>query len=431
MKIVLIGAGSESFGRGQIADMLQHPDLQGCGVRLTLVDIDKQALALMLRVAKRLAEHAGSDIQIDATTDRREALVGADMVVVAVSVKRWKLWEQDYRIPLSLGFKHVLGENGGPGAIFHALRSFELILPICRDMEEICPKAKLLNFTNPEARVLHAIRTLTNVEAYGFCHGVFGAIEKLVHYTGRTEEQLDIVSAGMNHFFCILKCTDRETGDDLLPKAIAMASVESSPHLQLFARMARIHGLFLFPSDDHIGEYLSFGSEFHGLRWSYGVENYKLTHADPPADTELADYAEGTLPADAPRILRPSGESPTPVIADILVGRENAYPAVNVLNDAGYIENLPRDMAVEVPCRVTSDGDIQAVHVGELPRTMAAMLAPQCEIVRLLTEAYRTGSKKMVLQAMLLDPVVDNITRAEELVDTMLGLQSEFLPELT
>jgi len=431
MKIVLIGAGSESFGRGQIADMLQHPDLQGRDVTLTLVDIDEQALMLMLRVAERIAEHTGSDIQLNATTDRREALVGADMVVVAVSVKRWKLWEQDYRIPLSLGFEHVLGENGGPGAIFHALRSFELILPICRDMEEICPQARLLNFTNPEARVLHAIRTLTAVDAYGFCHGVFGAIEKLADYTGRPAEQLDTVSAGMNHFFCILKCADRDTGEDLLPEAIAKAAVETDPHLKLFARLAKIYDLFLFPSDDHIGEYLAFGSEFHGLRWSYGVESHTLTHADPPPDTTLVDYADGTLPADEVRVLRPSGESPTPVIADILLGRENDYPAVNVLNDAGYIANLPRDMAVEVPCRVTGAGAIEAVHVGELPRAMAAMLAPQCEIVRLLTESYRTGSKKLALQALLLDPVVDSIASSEALLDTMLSQQSEFLPELT
>ena len=430
MKIVLIGAGSESFGRGQVADILQHADLQGRDVTLSLVDTDEQALTLMHRVAKRIAEHTGSDIAICATTDRREALVGADMVVVAVSVRRWQLWEQDYRIPLSLGFKHVLGENGGPGALFHALRSFELIIPICRDIETLCPRARLLNFTNPEARVLHAIRTLTDVDAYGFCHGVFTAIEKLSHYTGRPQEQLDIVSAGMNHFYCILKCTDRETGEDLLPEAVAKASVETSPHLQLFARMAGIYGLFLFPSDDHIGEYLSFGSEFHGLRWPYGVESHKLALADPPRDTELADYADGKLPPGDTRILRAGGESPTPVMADILVGRQNDYPAVNVLNDAGYIENLPRDMTVEVPCRVSGAG-IEAEHVGELPRTMAAMMQPQCEIIRLLTEAYRTGSKEMLLQAMLLDPVVDNIARAEELLETMLDLQSEFLPELT
>jgi len=427
LKIVLIGAGSSSFGRGQIADILQAPDLRGRGVVLSLVDTDEAALSKMTRVAERMREQVGSDVALEATPDRREALPGADVILTAVTVRRMELWEQDFRVPLSYGFKHVLGENGGPGALFHALRNFELVIPICRDVEELAPQAKLLNFTNPEARILHAMRTLTRVDAYGFCHGVFSGIERLSAYLDRPSEQFEIVSAGMNHFYAILKCIDRDSGEDLLPAAIARASDETDPHLQLFGHMARTYDLFVFPSDDHVGEYLSFAHEFCGTQWPYGLERRPLSPTDTPPTDALAEYADGRRPADDPAVLAPSGESAVPVICDLALGRRGEHPAVNVLNDAGCIDNLPRDGVVEVPCRTDADG-IHPIAVGPVPRALEAMLRPQMEIVRLVTEAYRTRCRKTLLQALLLDPVVDSATGAERMLDEMLELQRAFLP---
>ncbi len=430
MKIVLIGAGSGSFGRGQIADILHCQELNARDVTLALVDTNGAALATMTGVAKRMAEHTGSDIAIEATTDRSEALPGADFVVTAVTVRRMELWEQDFRVPLSYGFRHVLGENGGPGAMFHALRNLEIMMPICRDVEALCPTARLLNFTNPEARILHAIRTLTEVDGYGFCHGVFGAIDTLATYLDRPVEQLDTVSAGMNHFYCILKCVDRDSGEDLLPAAIAKAAEETTGHLQLFRQFARVYDLFLFPSDDHIGEYVSFAHEFCGTQWPYGLERRKLSPADPVWPDVLAEYVAGDRPADDPAVVAGSGESVVPIICDIELGRASDRPAVNVLNDAGYIENLPTDSVVEVPCRTDGDG-IHPVSVGSIPRPIEAFLRPQMEIIRLVTEAYRTQNRKLLLQALLLDPLVDSLTGAEKMLDQMLDLQSEFLPSFS
>ncbi len=299
MKIVLIGAGSESFGRGQVVDMMQARELRGRGVELHLVDLDPQALDLMARLAERIRQHTGGDIRILSSTDRRQALPGADYVIVAVARKRYPLWEQDFRVPLAHGFRQCLGENGGPGALFHALRSLDLILPICRDIERLCPKALVLNFTNPEARVLHAILTLTKVRAAGLCHGVFGAIAKIAEYLQRPAEELDIVSAGMNHFFCILQVKDRKTGrehlDEILHKAAADAGAPP-----LFRKMAEIFGMFTYPSDDHIGEYLAYGAEFGGVKWHYGQEVRRVQAQPPQAAPQpsLADYAAGRCPVD-------------------------------------------------------------------------------------------------------------------------------------
>jgi alpha-galactosidase len=424
MKIAIIGAGSRCFGAGQIVDLFSCRELDGRGITLSLVDLDESALALMTQFATRLKEHTGSDIAVESSTDRRRALPGAKYVITAVARARMPLWEQDFRVPLAHGFRHVLGEDGGPGALFHALRSLNLILPICGDIEELCPRAKLFNFTNPEARVLHAIRHLTRVDATGFCHGVFSAEQALCRYLNATLDELEIVSAGMNHFYCILQVHDRKTGKDRLPEALTKARADSAAP-PLFRKMAQVFGVFTFPSDDHIGEYLSFGSEFHGVKWHYGQECRKVS-LQPPPSRWFEDYAQGRRPIDE-KMLRPSGELAVPVICDIELDRGSERSAVNVLNSEGYIENLPLTAVVEVPARVDAKG-IHPRKVGPIPEPFAAYMRTQFSIHDLLTEAYRQRSKQLLLQALLLDPCVNSIVEAEKLLEEMLDLQRDFLP---
>ena len=144
--------------------------------------------------AERLRAKTKSDVRFEATTDRCKALEGADYVMIAVARKRYPLWEQDFRIPLSYGFKHCLGENGGPGALFHTMRSLDLVIPICRDVERICPDAWVFNFTNPETRVLHAILHLTKVKAAGFCGGTFHNIRYIENILKRPREEFQCSS---------------------------------------------------------------------------------------------------------------------------------------------------------------------------------------------------------------------------------------------
>jgi alpha-galactosidase len=428
MKIVLIGAGSMSFGRGQIADLLQAEALAGRGIRLTLVDTDAQALAMMRQLAERIKAHTGTDIALDATADRRQALPGADFVITAVAQQRYPLWEQDFRVPLAYGFRHCLGENGGPGAVFHTLRSLALMLPICADIERLCPQALLLNFTNPEARVLHAILHLTKVNAIGICHGVASAMQLVSQYLEKPLEALHIVSAGINHFYTLLSVTEKATGTEWLPELVQMAATDRAPRTPvLFRQLAQAFEVFTFPSDDHIGEYLAYGVEYSGTKWHYGQECRPVTlHAPQPSPT-LADYAAGACPLDG-RILAPSGELTVPIIGDIVHDRGAYREAVNVLNTAGFIPNLPTRAAIEVPAMVDAAG-VHPLHVGPIPEPFAALMRTQIAIQEVLTAAYHTRSKKLLLQALLLDPTVTSIDGARALLDEMLGLQREFLPE--
>jgi alpha-galactosidase len=427
MKIVLIGAGSRSFGFGQIRDLMVASELAEMNVTLSLVDTDSSALKLMARVAARLKEQTGSGIEIEATTDRRKALPGADYVITVVSIRRWELWEQEFRISTAYGFNQALGENGGPAALFHTMRSLELIIPICSDIEELCPDAWLFNFTNPEARVLSAILNHTNVKAAGFCHGVFTALEYIEKYTGKTRDELDVHSAGINHFYAILKATNRATGEDLLPLLLekAIADEHAPP---LFRKFAEIMDVFTFPSEDHIGEYLAFGTSYIGTRWHFGIEHQRITRESEPIDRWLEDIAESGKISDDH--LAPSGELTVPIIADMMFDRKNFRPAVNVLNTGGHISNLPVSAAIEIPAIVDKDG-LHPVDVGALPEGFASYVRAQLTITETAVEAWRLKSRKLLLRALLLDPVVTNVEAAEKMLDELLELQLDFLPDFT
>ncbi|OGV56372.1 MAG: hypothetical protein A2X49_15210 [Lentisphaerae bacterium GWF2_52_8] len=426
VKIVLIGAGSHCFGRGQIADIINSKELDAIGIRLVLVDVDAAALELMRRFAETMKAKRGSKIIIEAFTDRRQALPEADYVVVAVAQKRWQLWEQDFRVPNAFGFRQILGENGGPGALFHAMRSIHLIIPIAKDMETLCPNALLLNFTNPEARVLNALLNLTRIKSMGICHGYFSAENYIAKLLEVPTSQIHITSAGMNHFYCVLNVLDKENGKDRFEEVLGKAASDLSAP-PLFRKMAQIFGVLTFPSDDHFGEYLPFGCEYSDGRWHYGNE-FKPFHIQPeaPAINMIQDYLEGNASLEN-SLFSKSGEITVSIISDIETNSGAWRPAVNVMNSGSFREKLPKDAVVEIPAHVDAKG-AHPECVGPIPETFANFMRTHFTIHRLCTEAYRTRSRKLLLQALLLDPCVNDIAKAEKLLDTMLNLQKEFLP---
>jgi hypothetical protein len=229
-------------------------------------------------LATRMVEHVGADIVIDSTADRCEALPGADYVITAVARHRTEPWEQDFRVLLSYGFRQCLGENGDPGALFHALRSFELTLPICADIRRLCPEALLLNFTNPEARALHAVSHLTKVKAVGICHGVSMAIDYIAKLLNRPADSLEATTAGVNHFYTLLNVIDKENGTDVLSECKQRVLRDRAPRWhRLFKELLEVCDVFTFPSDDHIGECLSFGTQYWGAtyEWDSGDGRHK------------------------------------------------------------------------------------------------------------------------------------------------------------
>jgi len=393
VKVVVVGAGSAAFGRGTIADLMACEELnRDAELEVVLVDIDEQALERMYKFGQAVKEYHGATAQLEATTECREALPEADYVITAVSVKRVELWEQDFTVPAAFGFPQVFGETGGPGGAFHTLRSIHLMMPICRDMERLCPEALLINFTNPENRVCLAVKELTSLQAVGLCHGPFLALRKVAEVLGRDEEEIELTVGGINHFYWVLGVKDSETGADLFG-TFNQRMQDSPVELQPFVRyLYDKFGLLPYPSQNHPAEFLHFGA---------------------PLTDELA---------------APDAELAIPIICDIEFDRSRRELSVNVPNEGPAVTNLPEDAIVEAPAMVDAGG-IHPIEVGPLPEVIAAMCRLQISIQNLLVEAYRQHSKRLLLQALLLEPTVDNAERAQQLMEELLIREADFLPE--
>ena len=268
LKIVLVGAGSREFGPASIRDLLLSDALCDRGLDIVLVDIDPSELPRTQAYAESVAERLGRSVSLTATTDLAEALPGARAVVMAIEIRRYFYWAQDFHVPRTFGSSQIYGENGGPGGLFHALRNMGPSLAVARAMETHCPDAWLVNYTNPLTKLCEAQSRLSSVRMVGLCHGVFHGTAQMAHLLGLRPERLEARASGLNHFSWFESVRDRETGDDLYPE---LERCEREAHwlhdwdeIALSRILFRVFGRYPSPGTNHIGEYLGWAQEFLG-----------------------------------------------------------------------------------------------------------------------------------------------------------------------
>jgi len=299
-KIVCIGAGSAVFGLSNLATIVRSKRLRGS--ELVLVDIDSDGLRTMTALANMMNESWDSEMKISSTTEREEALPGADFVIVSVQVgHRETVWELDWEIPLKHGVRQPYAENSGPGAFAHTARNAPLILAIAQDMERLCPEAWFLNFTNPLIRLSWIVNRYTKIKVVGLCHQLFWAYAMAaavlsdrwditipdgfhVHTNYDNEANLipvmmagylnmDIKAAGLNHFSWIYDIRDRNTGEDLYPllreRWLRNYRKDFEP---LTRELFEIFGMMPTAGDAHVCEYLAWTHDPMTKPW----EKYNL-----------------------------------------------------------------------------------------------------------------------------------------------------------
>jgi len=304
-KIVVIGAGSASFGLSTLAGLMRREELRGC--ELCLVDINREGLDAVHSLARRINGEWGAEMTIVATTDRAAALTGADFVILAIAVDRENRWRIDHEIAKDLGIMHY-AENGGPGVLFHTARNLAVVMPILRDMEKLCPHALLLNFTNPVPRIVLAARRYSHVPAVGVCHQLgFGymmagyilakdldidvpadyrfvwtdeasAVERRI--IDLAESKLDITAAGINHFTWMLSVR-MKSGEDVYP-LLKKRFLEGPRNFEpLTRRMIEIFDCVPVPGDCHMCEYLPYTHNMSRHTWGkYDIQMYDLKRGE-------------------------------------------------------------------------------------------------------------------------------------------------------
>jgi alpha-galactosidase len=457
IKIVVIGAGSASFGLNTLSKIMSSKKLKGS--HLALVDRNDLTIEIVGRLARRLNNEWNTQMNISTHLHHLEALDDADFVVLSIEVSpREELWRSDFEIPLKYGVRQPFGENSGPGGFAHAARNIGPILEIINDMEEVCPDAWLINFSNPMTRICDAINRFSQIKVVGLCHQIlagYAMVGKTLsdyldidvpsgftschpdleinphrHYVAvQALELIQIQAAGINHFTWMLSVTDKRTGEDLYPRFSEKWSDMDPSFEPLTRRVYNDFGIFPITGDSHLCEYLPWVSDPITKPWE--KFDLKLYDWDGRAANRFKEHEKISILGNGKGSIDLLGDATSEGAIELIesiAGSNNHYrPAINLPN-RGQISNVPFGSIVETPGMVSGWG-IDAITVGELPESVAELCRRELTVVRLCVDAAVQGDYKTALQCLLLDPVITDIDVAEKILDDYLRTYRDFLPQ--
>jgi len=434
-KIVFIGAGSLGFTRSLVRDILTFPLLENA--ELALVDINKERLNFARRACKKIIDLGGYPATVTTTTDRREVLKGADAVIVTILCGNTSVWQHDILIPKKYGIDINVGDTRGPSGIFRGLRTIPTMLDICRDMEELCPDAIMLNYTNPMAMLCHAMQRTTSIKSTGLCHSVQGTAHLLAWWLGIDIKELDYLCAGINHMAWYLKLEHK--GIDLYPKLrqAVISDKEIYNTEQVRNEMFLAFDYYVTESSGHnseynwwfrkrpdlIKQYCTTGTGWNPGHHAYILEEYRKTEKAWKKSIRKWLQIDKTIP------LKRGYEYAANIINAYMGGELFEFNG-NVPN-TDLVTNLPDGACVEVPV-VASRKGFAPIHVGKLPDQCAILthLSAQTEVMAV--EGCLSGDAKLIYQAISHDPLTAaklSLAEIKKMVMEMFRKNKRYLPQ--
>lgn len=433
-KITFIGAGSTVFAKNLLGDILSFPELANSTI--SLMDIDPERLRTSEIVAHKVADFFDAKPKIEATLDRRAALEGADYAISMFQVGGYKPSTViDFEIPKKYGIRQTIADTLGIGGIMRGLRTIPVFLDICKDMEELCPDVTFLQYVNPMAMNTWATNKATKIKTIGLCHSVQGTAEVLAEDIGVPINEINYICAGINHMAFYLKF--ERNGEDLYPKIRKVAEAKSyargyrelANHVryEVFKRT----GYFVTESSEHLSEYVPWFIKQNRTdlleQYEIPVDEYitrcELQIAEWEADKAALERGE----------LNETYERSQEYGSLIIHSLETGTPRVvygNVAN-RGFIDNLPQDCCVEVPCLVDKNG-LQPTKIGVMPPQLAAMQQTNINVQSLVVEAALTRKREHIYHAAMLDPHTAaelSLDQIWSLVDELIEAHGDMLPE--
>jgi alpha-galactosidase len=442
-KLVFIGAGSLGFTRGLVRDCLTFPSMRDA--HFALVDIHPGRLEMSRQACQRLVDAGNYPAKVTATTDRKQALKGADAVMITILCGDVNVWQYDITIPKKYGVDINVGDTRGPSGIFRALRTIPEMLAICRDIERLCPGAVVLNYTNPMAMLCQAMQKTTAVNVTGLCHSVQGTAAMLARWAGVPAGEVDYVCAGINHLAWYTKFEHR--GRDLYP--VLREKVRKDKKIY---NAEQVRNELFLAFDYYVTESSGHNSEYNwwfrkrpdlikkycttGTNWNPGHHAYILNEYRQAAKDwnkrfkEWLNSPEWNDPAAVAKKLT-RGHEYASFIVNAWMGHEPFCFNGNVLNTGRMVTNLPQDCCVEVPV-LASRNRLQAMYVGDLPRQVLPLTSLSATCETMAVEAAITGNPRLVYQAVASDPLtasVLSLAEIREMVNAMLKQNRAYLPQ--
>ena len=428
-KITFMGAGSTVFVKNVLGDVMLCDVLHD--VEIALYDIDKNRLdesyALITRMNENINDgratiHAYFDIP-----ERKNALRGADFVVNAIQVGGYEPSTViDFEIPKKYGLTQTIADTLGIGGIFRALRTIPILREFAEDMEEVCPNAWFLNYTNPMAMLTGYMQRYTKIKTIGLCHSAQDCVNSLYRTLGMTPPEDGFVEkiAGINHMAWLLEVKDKQ-GNDLYPALREAAKAYNDPKSGNLVRLDYLNkfGYYVTESSEHNAEYSPF---YIKHRYPELIEKFNIPLDEYPRRcvNQIAGWAQQKEEIFAGgNISHSRSHEYASYIIEAMVTHKPYKIFANVLNN-GLIPNLPAEACVEVPCFVDGTG-VNPVYVGALPQHLAAMNQSNISPQLLAIQAAVTKKKEDVYYAAMMDPhtaselsLDDIIAMCDELIET-------------
>lgn len=436
-KITFMGAGSTVFARNVIGDCMCSPVLRDA--EFALYDIDGQRLSESAEILGAMNETLGGYGTITThlgVENRKEALRGANFVVNAIQVGLYDPCTIiDFEVPKKYGLRQTIGDTLGIGGIMRALRTIPVMSGFARDMEEVCPNAWFLNYTNPMAMLSGYMQRYTGVKTVGLCHSVQVCSEGLLKSLGmedKLEGRRELI-AGINHMGWLLKLQDKD-GNDLYPEIRRRAkeknAAEKHNDMVRFDYIDKF-GYYCTESSEHNSEYNMF---YIKSKYPELIDRFQIPLDEYPRRcvNQIEGWAKERDQLKESRQLdhKRSREYASYIMESITTGAPYKIGG-NVLNTGGLIENLPADACVEVPCLVDNMG-VNPCRVGRLPVQCAAMNMTNINVQLLTIEAAVTQKKEHIYQAAMLDLHTGSeldIDTIVKMVDDLIDTHGDWLPK--
>ena len=440
MKITFMGAGSTVFARNVIGDCMCSEALRDSV--FALYDIDGQRLEESRVILEAMRQTKGGYGKIECylgVENRKDALRGASFVVDAIQVGLYDPCTIiDFEVPKKYGLRQTIADTLGIGGIMRALRTIPVLEDFARDMEEVCPDALFLNYTNPMAMLSGYMQRYTGIRTVGLCHSVQVCGESLLNEVGlqdKIEGKKELI-AGINHMAWLLEIKDRD-GNDLYPEIKRRLEAENykldDPECNNKVRLEYIRnfGYYCTESSEHNAEYNMF---YIKSKYPELIEKYNIPLDEYPRrcvnqiESWKKEYAE--MLENGVKEHERSNEYASRIMEAVATSTPYEIGG-NVLNTDHLIANLPAEACVEVPCLVNGYG-INPCHVGALPVQCAAMNMTNINVQLLTIEAAHTLKKEHIYQAAMLDPHTGSeldIDTIRRMVDDLIEAHGDFMPK--
>jgi alpha-galactosidase len=427
-KVVLIGAGSAMFTRGLVADLIRA----GWDAELALVDIDEAALQVVERLTLRMIEARRAPIRLVASTNRRQVLQDASIVICTIGVGGRRAWEQDVFIPRRHGIYQPVGDSVMPGGTSRALRMIPAMVAIAEDVVNLAPRALFFNYGNPMSPVCRAVRKAAAADVVGLCHGVAHVGRYLADILGVEPSHLTFSAAGMNHLTWLTEI--RVDGQDAMPRLsrIARDKIGAETDNPFSWHLFDLFGAFPAVLDRHVTEFFpQFFADGRYYGKILGVDAFSFEQTIALGDRIFDEMREAAFqgpPLGEDWFDRIGGEHEQVIdmVESIRMGSGRVY-SVNLPN-RGQIPNLPAEAIVE--CSGVADRDgIHPIGQPALPPGIVGTLAARLAWVETVVDAALQGRRDLFIQALVIDGAVDSIEAGTRLADDLLDAQADYLPQ--